>query len=430
MAQPPKDPSTARAFADAETTKDPMLVETRVNPDEMFTLIDGILPFEACLYYQVLPLSIEGSRLNLGMVNLGDFAAAEYVRRQISYINYSVVSWQISSDWHRDSLSRYLSHSAKVKQLRHRAAVVEPEVSSTPNADAYLNSQATLVVDSPDELERELLNSDHEAGRWLKTSTERPLQPQPPEPVAAPQPPEPAAAPQTETAAPPPVVVPAAPHPLELVVQGHFRSLPLESLSQLSSKAMMEALLSRVLEEGIGRLYFEKHADYGRVLWSKDGVVQSALERIKPDVFQGVINELKRMTHLSMISLTKAKQVEIERLYQGDRVLLRFRVMPSARGEEATLQVLRGTALRFYQQQQIDNLGRDALSIAQTLQQRLDDIRERARQTLNFSAARQETLPAIIQMLRQMETQIQEMMQLVAENEEGQSGAASFNHEL
>ncbi|NEQ33933.1 MAG: pilus assembly protein PilB, partial [Leptolyngbya sp. SIO4C5] len=79
----------------------------RADLKQMFTLVDGILPFEACLYYQVLPLSIEGSRLNLGMVNPNDRAAADYVRRLIAYINCSIVSWPISSEWHRDTLSKY-----------------------------------------------------------------------------------------------------------------------------------------------------------------------------------------------------------------------------------------------------------------------------------------------------------------------------------
>lgn len=396
MSQPPKNSSAAQSFASSDAAKD-SLVESRVNSDEMFTLIDGILPFEACLYYQVLPLSIEGSRLNLGMVSPSDYAAAEYVRRQVSYINYSVVTWEISSDWHRDSLSRYLSHAAKVKQLRHRGKTAQDTASSANP----VNYQATLVVDTPEELEQ---------------PAETPAPAAPPAPVA------PAAAVVSATPAPDKALA----NPLELIIHPEYQSLPLEALHKLSSKKLMEALLSRILEQGIGRLYFEHHADYGRILWSKDGVVQSALDSLNLEVFQGVISEFKRMTHLPMLRVNKPKQVEIERLYLGERVLMRFRVMPNHQGEDATLQVLRGTALRFYQQQQIENLGRDALGIAQTLQQRLQEIRDRARQTLNFEMARQETLPAIIQMLRQMEMQIQDMMKLAA-NSENSSVQASEN---
>ena len=172
----------------------------------------------------------------------------------------------------------------------------------------------------------------------------------------------------------------------------------------------MQALLSKVLDEGIGRLYFEHKADSGRILWSRDGVLQAVMDDVNPQVFQGVINELKLLTHLSLISVRKPRQVEIERLYQNARILLRFRVMPGSHGEEATLQVLRGTALKFYQQQQIDKLGRDALDAAQILQRRLNEIRDRARQSLDFNPTRSETLPAIIQMLKTMESQVHEMI--------------------
>ncbi|HEY9879762.1 MAG TPA: hypothetical protein V6D29_14985 [Leptolyngbyaceae cyanobacterium] len=411
MSQPPKDSSAAQPFSAHEESKEAALVEHRVNADEMFTLIDGILPFEACLYYQVLPLSIEGSRLNLGMVNPVDQAAAEYVRRQISYINYSVVTWKISSDWHRDSLSRYLSHAAKIKQLRNRTSQAKGEdatdAATPPDPSNY---QATLVVDTPEELEDNfqaqrtpVAPSAASESSPSNRSNER----------------EEASTRQATTKLP---RVENAPQPLELKVEAKYRFMRPEALRQLSSKSLMEALLSQVLEEGIGRLYFECHADHGRILWSRDGVVQLVLDAVSSETFQGVINEFKRMTHLPMLRMSKAKQVEIERLLQGERVLLRFRVMPTAEGEEATLQVLRGTALKFYQQQQIEKLGRDALGIAQNLQQRLSEIRDRGRQTLNFSITQQETLPAIIRMLRQMEAQIQEMMQATSSEADGQEG--------
>lgn len=411
MSQPPKDSSAAQPFSAHEESKEAALVEHRVNADEMFTLIDGILPFEACLYYQVLPLSIEGSRLNLGMVNPVDQAAAEYVRRQISYINYSVVTWKISSDWHRDSLSRYLSHAAKIKQLRNRTSQAKGEdatdVATPPDPSNY---QATLVVDTPEELEDNFQAQRTPAASSAASGSS---------PSNRSNEKEEASTRQSTSKLP---RVENAPQPLELKVEAKYRFMTPEALRQLSSKSLMEALLSQVLEEGIGRLYFECHADHGRILWSRDGVVQLVLDAVSSETFQGVINEFKRMTHLPMLRMSKAKQVEIERLLQGERVLLRFRVMPTAEGEEATLQVLRGTALKFYQQQQIENLGRDALGIAQNLQQRLSEIRDRGRQTLNFSITQQETLPAIIRMLRQMEAQIQEMMQATSSESDGQEG--------
>lgn len=75
--------------------------------------------------------------------------------------------------------------------------------------------------------------------------------------------------------------------------------------------------------------------------------MQSVLDDLKLDLFQSVINELKRLTHLPMLPITKTRQVEIERLYQQERVLLRLRIIPGNHGEEATLQVLRGLLSSF-----------------------------------------------------------------------------------
>jgi hypothetical protein len=59
---------------------------------QIYALIDSILPFEACLYYQVLPLTIEGTRLVIGMVDPRDYGAESYVRRQLAFINYSITT--------------------------------------------------------------------------------------------------------------------------------------------------------------------------------------------------------------------------------------------------------------------------------------------------------------------------------------------------
>ena len=384
----------------------------RADLKQMFTLVDGILPFEACLYYQVLPLSIEGSRLNLGMVNPNDRAAADYVRRLIAYINCSIVSWPISSEWHRDTLSKYLSYSAKAKQKAEQASQSQKDASEqvqqrAPNRqDDYReqNLQPTLVVDTPEQLDE----SSSEAVA-AQTSAPQPQQ----TPSANPQ----SISSATGTAqAGSPAVMQASRSkvrpPLHLQVESKHQASSIESLRHLPPKELMQALLSQVLDEGIGRLYFERTPECGRILWSKDGVPQSILENLEIDRFQGVINEFKLLTHISLIPLQKAKQVEIERLYENTRVLLRFRVMPGNQGEEATLQVLRGAALKFYQQQQIDKLGRDALDMAQVLQQRIYEIRDRARQDLSLAANQVEALPAIVELLKQMEVQVQHILQV------------------
>ena len=112
------------------------------------------------------------------------------------------------------------------------------------------------------------------------------------------------------------------------------------------------------------------------------------------------------MAELPLTPFTKPQNAEIERLYDRNRVLLRFRFMPNQYGEEATLQVLRGAALRFYQRQQLTKLKRDALGIAKQLQTKLNEIRDRAYAEPGLAAARFEALPALNELLHNLEEQI------------------------
>ena len=127
---------------------------------------------------------------------------------------------------------------------------------------------------------------------------------------------------------------------------------------------------------------------------------------------------------MAMVPVRKPEQVEIERTIDHQRILLRLRVMPGDGGEQATLQVLRGTALQFHQQQQIDRLGRDALDAAQTLQQRLNEMRDRARGALDFQPTHSEVLPALVKMLAELEAQVKE---IEAAYEAGQPSSAAAN---
>ena len=396
-----------------------------VELSQIYILIDSILPFEACLYYQVLPLFVEGSRLVVGRVNPEDPGAAEYVTKQLSYINYTLGFQQISSDWHRDLLSKYLKYNAKQRQQPTQQALPPPQsdkptVSAHPAAPAENlaprnpNIQQTLIIDQPEEL------TDMQPG------VTAPQRPDIPSTANAPVDRPGTAASERLVSTPPseksrsrranadlgPLSDPALDYqaaPLELHLESHYRDLDSTHLSALEPQPLMQALLVKVLAEGIGRLYFERGATSGRVLWSRDGILQAVVEAIDAQTFQGVINEFKLLMRLSLISVTKSKQVEIERAYEGQRILLRFRVMPSAYGEEATVQVLRGTALRFYQQQQIDRLGRDALDAAQMLQTRLNEIRDRARNSIDVRPVQTEILPTLIQLLRQLEAQVEEI---------------------
>ncbi|HEY9629291.1 MAG TPA: hypothetical protein V6C84_18470 [Coleofasciculaceae cyanobacterium] len=429
----------------------------RLNGEQMFMLIDGILPFEACLYYQVLPLFLEGNRLNLGMVSPEDIPACEYVRRIISYLNYSLVPRQISSEAVQVVLTAYLNHIGEKQSLEGKRQVFSYGHHRYSNPrygkeaqELTQNDRQTLIVDSPEDLN--LPDSDVNL---------------PGEPLPRPQVASLQASPQAvlsqadalqslELESPLPDVSPATPGTVSsstvssgtassdtssrpaslgmassgtfqqklattleaspllkslpmLEIQANYLTAPVETLATLPPKTLLQELLGRVLVGGIGRLYFESHVHHGRVLWSQNGVLQSVLEKLPLTVFQGVLDELKLMAKLPLQPVAQAKQVEIEYLYDRARVLLRFRFMPNMHGEEATLQVLRGAALKFYQQQQVTKLERDAVGIARQLQNKLKEIRDRAHSEPGLAGAKFEVLPALSQILRSLENELEDL---------------------
>ncbi len=375
--------------------------------EQMFQLIDSILPFEACLYHQVLPLSLKGTQLNLGMVNQEDSAALDYVRRILAYMNCSLVPQPISSERHQTALSAYLNHTGQHKHLAAKTATPGGTGSSHKQEQPTgRHDRTTLIVYSPDELEEaEATPEPQPAKTTTPPRVESPPAPPPP-------PPQVKEKPQLQSL-PQPIPVSSVASTLPVLeIQPQHLSSPVEVLATLPPQQLLQELLGRILMGGIGRLYFERHPDRGRILWSQNGVLQSVLEGLDPGVFQGVINELKRLTHMSLITVDKPKQVEIERLYQKNRLLLRLRVMPANHGEEATLQVLRGAALKFYQQQQTEHICRDALNIAQQLQRKVYEIRDRTSRNPNFTGGQLEALPALSQLVKNIEQQLDAMKQI------------------
>ncbi|MCT7956403.1 ATPase, T2SS/T4P/T4SS family [Laspinema palackyanum] len=355
----------------------------QMDSEQIFQLIDNLLPFEACLYHEVLPLSIKGSRLHLGMVDPEDSAALEYVRRILGYMRCSLVSEPISAEIHRSMLSAYLNymHTGKKKASAppHTPGshVPAPSMPPLPNS----SHASSVAVHS----RNDLLPLPHS---HLATSDRPSL----PAPHSTP-------------------MLPGAAVPLLQVSVSHPHS-SLDELANLPPKELLQELLGRILEGGIGRLYFERQSQQGRILWSQDGVVQSVMDGLELSLFGGVMNELKLLAHLPLIPLQKPKQVEIERRYNKEELLLRLRVMPGTDGERATLQVLRGAALKFYKQQQVEDLSRDALRLALQLQRKVDELRDRASKIPDLALSKLDALPALNQLIRQVDEQLAKLKAL------------------
>jgi type II secretory ATPase GspE/PulE/Tfp pilus assembly ATPase PilB-like protein len=382
----------------------------QIDAELAFRLIDSILPFEACLYHQVMPLSLEGSRLKLGMVNTDDTAALDYVRKILAYMNCSLVPHPLASDVHYAALSAYLSYAdaqknavstpqpvarriakklaeQSVKRVAEsRGVEAEQSGDRTPPVDPY--AHPTLLVDSPTELPPPLTGQ-----LGLTPGINGGAESQPAAALNEP-------------------VLPFAANPPELYIDAQYSAEPTDVLAQLPPDALLQELLRRILSWGIGRLHLERNSQYGQILWSQNGKVQAVLEDIPAELFQGVVNELKGLMQLPRIPAHKVKQVEIERLYQRQRVLLRMRLMPGQHGEEATLQALRGAALKFYRQQQLVNLGQEALSTAQQLQARMNDLYLHSRSYAVALPAHLNIAPELSRTFQRLHHQLNELQSL------------------
>jgi type II secretory ATPase GspE/PulE/Tfp pilus assembly ATPase PilB-like protein len=354
--------------------------------EHIFSLIDKVLPFEACLYHQMVPLALEGSLVRLGVVDLDDNSSLEYARRMLAYLNCSLVTEKISSEAHRTVLSAYLQHTQK-----NEVTVAQPEA-----------KQALVKPDSQDsQAVAKTLNVKPET----LSVTASPKAPVQVEDVTLPAKPKPSlqetliahqaklSSLQQQQKEPPPV--------LELEAQ-HLTS-PLEMLVSLEPRQLLQELLARLLTGGIGRLFFERQPQYGRIIWSQDGIVQLILEDLPIPQFMGIMEQLKILTRMPLTPNDKPQQVEIEKNYRGADILLRFRVMPGNYGEEATLQVLRGAALKFHQQQHLSHLSEDAMKLAQLLQRKVHEIKDRSR----LISIDLENLPLLDSLLKDVENQLQ-----------------------
>jgi Type II secretion system (T2SS), protein E, N-terminal domain len=449
----------------------------RLEAKVIFGLIDRILPFEACLYHEILPLFLEERTLHLGMVTLTDVAALDYARKILSFLNYSLVPQAIASEMQHRILSQYLQfkgqgstveeeptvfyEAEEISQLRAEiqngavptsgtqdpgskpvtAPVLTPDVAprvvtprvvtprvvtpaSAPRPSFRPIDRETLIVEAPEALEAWSFGEELPApiASPNQPSTNQPStnQPSTNQPSTLPLPngslfhhplvmdstviqsigedddvvvekensaasSVSASSVSASSVSAPQFSLPTPGDALPtLAIKTAYLKVSPEELKALDSTELLENLLGQVLESGIGRLYFEHQVASGRVLSSNSGVLQSMVEALPIDRFDSLIWALKNLMRVSPEPVTEPVQVEIERWHEKNRLLLRLRLMPKwddheIIGEDATLQILRGAALRFYQQQQSTNLRRDTLLVAKNLQLKVQALQQRTK---------------------------------------------------
>ncbi|GAB1543177.1 hypothetical protein NUACC21_58510 [Scytonema sp. NUACC21] len=381
--------------------------EQGLDREQIFRLIESTLSFEACLYHQILPFNIKDNNLVLGMVNPQDSGAIDYVNRILPYINCTMETQPISGDAHRTILSAYLNHKNTAATAGKPIPKSWEDIAQEKNPAELphkIDTQSDSIIPqkterrSPEKTVIQGQIPQNEETVWqfgyspLKESESLGRTPHHQSPL------------HQEKERDNQDTEPTNLHIFHLPTPATVS--PLEELAALPPKKLLEQLLGRVLADGIGRLYLERRPYHGRILWSENGVLQSVLEKVPLSVFQGVLNELKRFASLPMMTVVEPKQVEKECLYQQNRLLLRLRVMPGMYGEEATLQVLRGAALKFYQQQQLARLSRDAVGISQQLSYKLRELKERLALNYKLDNGQLEAFNTLNKVLENLDQQI------------------------
>ena len=375
---------------DTETNRQPLLNTTPTNwqqeseREQIFQLIDSILPFELCLYHQILPLRLKNNLLSLGMVNPKDSSALDYVNRIMSYIKGTIETQEISADIHRTLLSAYLSYKNTSSSEAKPAQQLEAQAHTVESVDTashlYQAKNPSAYKSSESEIDGSALSHiENDSQIFMDISEINAVQ-------------------ETATALLSDLTV--------LQVQALDIFSPIETIVNLPPRKLWEELLGRVLGGGIGRLYLERQPYKGRIIWSDNGVVQSILENLPLSVFQGVLNELKRFAAIPLGIVAEPQQIEKECQYQNSRLLLRIRIMAGINGEEATLQVLRGTALKFYQQQQLAHLSRDVISISQQLSYKLHELQQRLHLNPHLKSEQSEAFATLNRLVEKLDQQV------------------------
>ncbi|GAB4241636.1 MAG: hypothetical protein Kow0049_30410 [Stanieria sp.] len=332
---------------------------TKTNPARIFELIDALLPVRYCLSHKVVPLELSQKCLTLGMVNPEQNDTLEEIHSLCRNRVESFHLQPIEAHTHQLILSAYIQHS---RQSRSRIAIPKQPIQERP----------TLIIDAPEQLP----TIANQVNASPSESTGTLLQPNQFQNITL------------------------------LEVKARYLSAPVEFLATLPPQVLWQELLGRVLEQGIGRLYFERLPNCGRVVWSQNGALKLSFDSLELKIFQGVLVEFKKFAGLPTIPLAKVQQGELERCYQQEKLLIRWRIHPGEYGEEATIQILRGKALELYQRRQIKEWEEQALDLAKKLAQKLQQIRE-------FKQNNPLTL-AHLASLQQIERKIKRQLDLLA----------------
>ncbi|MEM6446886.1 MAG: hypothetical protein AAF704_10030 [Cyanobacteria bacterium P01_D01_bin.123] len=133
-----------------------------VNWEQVPILIAAFLPVEICVYYQVVPVNLDGTLLILGMVDPNDLAAQDYVGKMLEFSHLQVHPHPISFEEHQELIAYYFSHPPDPTSIAAVKNAAVGVVEEAELAEASLTSTASPAEDTEDTVEPSV-NSTSEA---------------------------------------------------------------------------------------------------------------------------------------------------------------------------------------------------------------------------------------------------------------------------
>ena len=156
QASPNPDPHPLAKAPIMDAFGNPLELPAHISAHQVFDLLDQALPFEVCLYHRVIPLALEEDQLRLGMVDIHDEQALDYVSRIAAYRDRTITPVSLAGHLHQVLLSAYLNHSSQpaesaaasgaITEVAPSAAISPPAI--TPVTAASSNDVTRILADA------------------------------------------------------------------------------------------------------------------------------------------------------------------------------------------------------------------------------------------------------------------------------------------
>jgi hypothetical protein len=401
--------------------KTAMFADCLANSKEIFQLIDQVFPLDSCRHYEVLPLKLEGRNLVLGMLNPNKDESVRFVNSIAKVFKYNLEIQLIDLQTHQIILDNYPQNATQTNRQQQDERQTVIDKSFNPDAPLKGSSHRRLVDSTPtiispaanspiDEPELEL--PDLPADLDFLKNLELAPQDQPTAPRVKPDsaatlfeiPPEfrqqnslnnPNNLDQKATI--------IADHPAELLesetndeedlegilAEAQISQLIAETLGkttdpeepdtqdflpQLSPQLSWQKLLDQAFYHQAEYITLTRYSDRGGIVAEKNNSLQSTLDRVPLPIFCSLIDEIKRMARLPQNTSSHPQKLVLERLYEQERILLRLEFSVQQQLESIRIQILRGQALKIYEQQQMDRVCDQAIQLAIQLEKTLRRI--------------------------------------------------------